>query len=173
MARLFRPDYYFARVQDITVPFLNGIGISGVVLDIDNTLVYYDVRLPDAPGAAWMGRLVDAGFPVAFVSNANAARVEQFNSPMGFHAVSKAGKPGTKGFLAAAARMGLPPAAIAVIGDQVFTDVLGGNLAGMVTLLVKPIQMEPWLRFRIRRAFEKPILSGMPITTRAEESDAR
>ncbi|NLT57666.1 MAG: YqeG family HAD IIIA-type phosphatase [Clostridiales bacterium] len=163
MGRGLHPDFYFNTVYEITPRFLLGQGIEGVILDIDNTLVYYGVHSPTEENTAWILALTAAGLQVAFVSNGYEERVTAFNAPFGFYSTHHAGKPRPGGFLRAAERMALPPHRVAVIGDQIFTDVWGGNRAGMLTLLVRPIRSEPWLRFKFKRLLERPIVRRLEL----------
>lgn len=71
------PDCYFHSIYDITPEFLKGKGIRGVILDIDNTLVFYGVYRPTARNTAWLNGLTQAGLAVAFVSNGRQQRVEE------------------------------------------------------------------------------------------------
>lgn len=170
MGRGLRPDYYFESIYQITPAFLAARGIGGVILDIDNTLVYYGVHRPTEENTAWIEALTEAGLQAAFVSNGYRERVEEYNEGFGFYMSHKSQKPKPQGFLLAAQHMGLSPRQIAVIGDQIFTDIWGGNNAGMLTLLVRPIQKEPWLRFKVKRALERPI-TGRLSFHREEEPD--
>ena len=78
------PDCYFHSIYDITPEFLKGKGIRGVILDIDNTLVFYGVYRPTARNTAWLNGLTQAGLAVAFVSNGRQQRVEEYNRDFGF-----------------------------------------------------------------------------------------
>ena len=157
MGRGLQPDHFFNSAHNITPAFLLAHGTRGVILDIDNTLVFYGVHHPTGENIAWIESLTGAGLQVAFVSNGYRERVEEYNVDFGFYMSHKSGKPKPQGFLLAARHMGLAPEQVAVVGDQIFTDIWGGNNAGMLTLLVRPIQPEPWLRFKVKRALERPI----------------
>ncbi len=155
----FRPDFRFHTIYEVTPAFLVKKGIEGLILDIDNTLVYYGVHKPTPENSFWIKSLQAAGIKMAFVSNGHEERVLTYNESFGFHCSFKSGKPRRGGFLDAAKTMGLAPAKIAAVGDQLFTDVLGGNRAGMMTILVDPIRPEPWLPFKIKRMAERPVLA--------------
>ena len=161
MGKGLRPDFFFKNVYAITPIFLKSHGIKGVILDIDNTLVFYGVHRPTERNADWLNGLTKAGIPIAFVSNGYRERVEEYNEDLGFYFSFQSGK---RGFLKAAQALGLPPNQIAVIGDQIYTDIWGGNRAGMFTCLVEPIEPEPWLRFRLKRALERPIVKRLGYT---------
>lgn len=153
-----RPDFRFHTIYEVTPHFLAKEGIEGLILDIDNTLVYYGVHKPTEENSFWIKAMQAAGIKLAFVSNGHEERVKAYNEGFGFHCSFKSGKPRRGGFLEAAKFMGLAPSKIAAVGDQLFTDVLGGNRAGMKTILVDPIRPEPWLPFKVKRLAERPVL---------------
>ena len=105
---------------------------------------------------------------MAFVSNGRQQRVEEYNRDFGFYFSFRSGKPKKAGFLKAAQAMNLAPRQIAVVGDQIYTDILGGNRVGMFTCLVQPIKPEPWLRFRLKRALERPVVRRLKHTKEEE-----
>ena len=127
----FVPDYIFGTFDKITVDFLLENNIKAVILDIDNTLVPYEIAEPTDEVRAWLNALTEAGIKVAFVSNNHAPRVEKFNESLGFPAFPDSGKPFKKACRAAMEAMGSTPETTAIIGDQVFTDVLAGRNAGL------------------------------------------
>jgi len=100
----------------------------------------------------------DAGFRIMIVSNAKPERVEDFAAKVRLPFVAQGMKPLSAGFDRACRALGVAPEHAAVIGDQVFTDVLGGNLYGAMTLLVEPIEREKGRFFRLKRHLEKKIL---------------
>jgi HAD superfamily phosphatase (TIGR01668 family) len=164
MGKGLKPDFYFRDIYAIRPAFLQDHGVRGVILDIDNTLVYYGVFHPTQRNTEWLEALRKAGIAAVFVSNGNEERVVKYNGSFGYPFFFKSGKPLRRGFLKAAQVLGLQPSEIAVIGDQIFTDVWGGNRCGMITCLTDPIQPEPWLRFRIKRALERPIVKRLHYT---------
>ena len=94
---------------------------------------------------------------IVTVSDAYARNVI-FAKKLGLAFEADAKKPLPGGYRRAALAMGLAPRQTAVVGDQIFTDILGANLAGMASILVEPFQMEPFFRFRFKRFLERGIL---------------
>ena len=153
------PDLYCDDIYGITPEYLKGRGVEAVILDIDNTLVPYEIAEPTDEVRAWLTALNEAGIKTAFVSNNHAPRVELFNKTLGYPAFPDSGKPFKKACRAAMEAMGSKPENTAIIGDQVFTDVLAGRNAGLnCALLVKPIKDKTNLFFRTKRLMEVPIL---------------
>ena len=153
------PDFYCDDIYGITPEYIKGKGIDAVILDIDNTLVPYEIAEPTDEVRAWLTALTEAGIKVAFVSNNHAERVEIFNKSLGFPAFPDSGKPFKKACRAAMEAMGSTPETTAIIGDQVFTDVLAGRNAGLAAaFLVKPIKDKTNLFFKTKRLMEVPVL---------------
>ena len=161
---ILTPDFRFCSVYDITVPFLQKKGIKGLILDIDNTLVYYGIHRPTEANTNWINSVTSGGIKMSFVSNGYEQRVKEYNEDFGFYYSFKSGKPKKGGFLKAAQSMGLSSSEIAVVGDQIYTDIWGGNRSGMKTILVDPISMEPWPSFKIKRRAERPVLAKCKYT---------
>lgn len=155
----FVPDFYYDTVYDITPELLLSRGVKGIILDIDNTLVPYEIPEPTEEVRAWLQLMTDNGMKIAFVSNNHAPRVELFNKTLSFPAFPDSGKPLKGSCLKALAAMECKASEVALIGDQVFTDVLAGKVAKMnTTVLVKPIKDKRNLFFRFKRLLEKPVI---------------
>lgn len=156
---LFVPDLYFDTVYEVTPEMLAARGVKGLVLDIDNTLVPYEIAEPTESVKMWLGGMWSAGIKTAFVSNNHKERVELFNKDLGCPAFYDSGKPSKKSLRAALSAMGLSPSECAIIGDQVFTDVLAGRRSSLKTaILVKPIKDRTDLFCKSKRLLEKPVL---------------
>ncbi|MDH7570091.1 MAG: YqeG family HAD IIIA-type phosphatase [Armatimonadota bacterium] len=155
--RLCVPNMMAATVQGIDLETLRARGIEALLLDLDNTLVPWRSRQPRDEVLAWVQRVRDAGFRLCIVSNAGrAGRVEAVARQMGIPFLVRAVKPRRRALRQAAALLGVDPARTAVVGDQLFTDVLGGNRAGMFTVLVAPINSgHEFLSTRVMRRLER------------------
>lgn len=154
----FVPDVMYDRAFDITPEDLITKGIRAVVLDIDNTLVTYGVAEPTEEVLTWINRLREAGLFVAIASNNHAPRVELFNQKIGAFATCESKKPFARSVKAACTHFGVKPEEIAVIGDQIFTDVWCARNAGSLAILVKPIPYPENLFFKCKRVLEKPFI---------------
>ena len=170
---LFYPTLYRRRITDVTVEDLQELGAEGVLLDIDNTLTTHDA--PDlAPEVtAWLDRMRQAGYPMTVVSNNREPRVRPFAEKIGLGYECHAGKPLARGYRAAAGKLGLPPERCAAIGDQIFTDIVGANLAGMPCILLEPIEPEVAQKFIVFKRFWERLLLRAPRQKRKREEDYR
>ena len=157
MALLF-PTTAVPKAYDITADGLRKMGVEGLILDIDNTLTTHDHPVPDSRILQWLDQMRAADIRLILLSNNHPPRVAPFAQKLGLAFEADAQKPLPGGYRRAASAMGLSPRQTAVVGDQIFTDVLGANLAGMPSILVEPLQMEPFFRFRLKRFLEKGIL---------------
>ncbi|MBQ5840742.1 MAG: YqeG family HAD IIIA-type phosphatase [Clostridia bacterium] len=157
---LFFPTLYRRRVTDITVADLHRLGVEGILLDVDNTLTTHDA--PDLTDEikGWLVTMQEAGFRLLIVSNNTAQRVAPFAQSIGLPYYAKAKKPLPGGFWAAGKQLGLAPCRCAVVGDQLFTDMLGANLAGIPSVLLEPISLDGETSFiRFKRRVERLLLS--------------
>ncbi len=157
---LFFPTAMLPKAYDITVQQLQQLGVEGLILDIDNTLTTHDHPVPNDRILAWLSQMQKEGVKMILLSNNRPARVAPFAQKIGLAFEANAKKPLPGGYRRAAAAMGLSPERTVVVGDQLFTDMLGANLAGMASILVEPFQMEPFFRFRVKRCLERWILQG-------------
>lgn len=158
MIEKFYPSMTVDSIMDINVELLDKHNIKGLILDIDNTLVPNHVADADDNAVQWVEGMKSADFKLCIVSNASKKRVVRFNDRLKLYAVHRATKPGTGAFEKAARMMDFKNRNIAVVGDQIFTDVYGGNRVGMFTILVKPIDKREGKLVQFKRIFEKKIL---------------
>ena len=155
---IFLPKLFLKDVYQISVDLLKDNNIKGLILDVDNTLVAQYVEKPDQRLIDWINYLRDNSIKLCIVSNGSTKRVAKFNQDLGIDAITKAKKPLKKGFLEASKVMNLSVSEIAVIGDQLFTDVLGGNLLNMFTILVQRIDPREAFFVKLKRYLERAIL---------------
>lgn len=158
---IFYPDLYIKGFGELDIPALKAKGIDGIVLDIDNTLVPYHVPSPTPEVIRFVADLKANGINAVIASNNTGERVTRFATELGIFAIHKAKKPLPGGLLKCAKTMGVGRKRTAVIGDQIFTDVLGANLCGMYSILVVPLPSAENAFFKVKRYFERIILKSM------------
>ena len=135
------PKYLFDSIYDIDPERLRARGIVLLLADLDNTLAPYECRTPDDRVRAWKDALAGAGVTLFILSNSRKpGRAQRYAEELGAPYEGHAGKPKSGGFRRAMERMGVAPAQTAIVGDQIFTDIWGGNNAGVLTLMVRPIR---------------------------------
>ncbi len=152
---IFRPTALRRRVTDIDAAFLSGLGVRALLLDVDNTIATYTSHEPIPGAVAWAREMVNAGFRVIIVSNNFRKRVAPFAARFGLDCISFAMKPMPFGYLKARSLLKMKRSECAIVGDQIFTDVIGANLCGMKSVLLTPIQPEDGFTFKVRRRLEK------------------
>lgn len=158
MIRLFYPDEYAESAYSLNYDKLYGLGYRGIVFDIDNTLVAHGAPASEESDSL-LRRLTEKGFSVALLSDNSEARVREFLKNVDLPFVNSAKKPRPGAFLRAAALTEQRKDRVVYVGDQVFLDVLGANLAGIDSILVKYIgYYEPGYKGK-RRAAEEKILA--------------
>ena len=142
MALSLLPHWWGRSVFDIDPAALARRGITLLLADLDNTLVPYGVPEPTAEIRAWKETLAAAGVTLFILSNnRHPQRPERFANALGVPFLGHAGKPKPGGFYRAMEQMDRASAQTAIVGDQIFTDILGGRSAGVLTLLVEPIRL--------------------------------
>lgn len=155
---LLMPQFLLPDVFALTDGFLQENGIRGIIFDIDNTLVGFRTAEPTPEVLALFERLEAQGIRYAIVSNNNRERVQTFAKGLGVPAYHRACKP--LGFALGRVRreFGLSAKEMALVGDQIYTDMLGGNCAGMITVLVEPIDQKETVFFKLKRKLELPVI---------------
>lgn len=161
MANILHPTVFVDTVFDIDLKTLKDSGIKAFIFDIDNTLAPYADPVPDEKTATWLKELQDMGFGVFFASNNDAERVRRFAESVDIPYKAKALKPLGIYLKKACRSMGVTPKETALVGDQLFTDVWGGNWLKMYTILVKPISEVEDSFVKFKRRFERRILKGL------------
>jgi HAD superfamily phosphatase (TIGR01668 family) len=156
------PKLSVRTIYDIDVHQLWNSGIRGIITDLDNTLV--GAKDPHATPELieWLKQVQLLGFNVMIVSNNHRGRVSAFAEPLGVPFIYRAKKPTNVSFQRALTLLGTSVQQTAVIGDQMLTDVLGGNRMGLYTILVQPIAIvDEGFFTKINRRIEKAALSWM------------
>lgn len=132
-------------------------GVKLVLADLDNTLVPYRVPLPTPLVVSWKDELEAQGIRLFILSNSRKpGRAQRFADSLGVPYQGHSGKPKKAGYLRAMERMEVTPEQTVMIGDQIFTDILGANNAGVTPLLIRPIRLAGNPGRYVRYAVETP-----------------
>ncbi len=156
--RLLAPRYRVRIVTDLTPSVLRAWQIEGLMLDLDNTLVHWGEAAPPGPVGAWIDELQRARIPTCLVSNNVNRRVRTAAGLLGMPFAEGRYKPSGSKLRHALLLLGTPPQRTAMVGDQLFTDILAGNLMGVPTVLTTPLSPRESLRTRTLRIFERLVL---------------
>ena len=152
---VLKADYRYDKITDIKAEDLKKAGAKIVLLDADNTLSLHGSQKPFEGVPEWIGEIKKEGFAVVIISNNSENRIKPFAKKLGLPFVYKSAKPLAKGFKKACKESGFRPNEAAVIGDQIFTDVLGGKLFGAKVFLTEPLGPETDPFIKIKRKLEK------------------
>lgn len=156
--RLLRPAEYHRSIFEIDLDRLKAQGFRAIMLDLDNTMVRWNHPDPTPGLLTWLQTVKEKGFATCIVSNNSGSRVREFAGKVAVPFVPKATKPRRKGFREAMAKLGVEPQHTVVVGDQIFTDVLGGNRAGAYTILVVPLDPREFFLTQIVRKVERRVI---------------
>lgn len=160
MRELLIPDQKLNNIFEIDADYLNSIGIRGIITDMDNTLVPWSDRTVYPKLTDWFVCLKKKGFKLYIVSNNSRDRGAMLAQELDIPAIWYAVKPRRKAFRKAISEMQLLPEEVAVIGDQILTDVLGGNRLGLHTILVTPISEKEFFWTKITRMLERMLIKN-------------
>ena len=139
MFEMLIPKLRVSTVFDINLEALYAEGYRGIITDLDNTLVGAKAPLATPELIEWFKKVKEIGFQLIIVSNNQLERVSKFATPLDIEYVHEARKPSNAPFRKAMKMMNLQPEQTVVVGDQMLTDVYGGNRLGLYTVLVMPI----------------------------------
>lgn len=154
----FLPDHIFPRITDISPEFLLRRDLTLLLADFDNTMLPYTTDTPQQELLDWIAAIKDAGITLCIVSNSRKPRVPRFCKAYDVACITGANKPGTRGVKEALRRFGVGKKNTALVGDQIYTDVLCANLSGVTAIAVKSIHNHTiWLK--LRHALEVPFLA--------------
>jgi hypothetical protein len=149
---------YFDSIYEIPIDKLIRKGIKGIIIDLDNTITEWNNPMISDNAIEWFKNLKVNGLEICIASNNSQERVVEIAVLLGIQYIAKAGKPRRKSFRQAMKLMGTTVDNTAVIGDQIFTDVLGGNRLNLFTILVVPIETREFIGTKIMRFFERRII---------------
>lgn len=152
---LFKPAYYVRNYQNVDIRRLKQCGIQLLLSDIDNTLVAWHEPDSNQRVKKFIHNLEKEGIHVVLCSNSTPSRSKRFSADLHVPVYPLSFKPLQHSFKKAMNRYHVTPHQTAIIGDQLLTDILGGNIAGVYTILTAPITDDDKLSTRINRFFER------------------
>ncbi|HLR46022.1 MAG TPA: YqeG family HAD IIIA-type phosphatase [Deinococcales bacterium] len=155
---MLQPDLLVSTIGEVTPELLTGKGIEAVLVDLDDTLVPAGGDTLGEGAAAWFRLLAASGFRVLILSNGKPARVAHWAEQLGVEGLPLVGKPLGRAFRRGLALLGSEPQKTAMVGDQVFTDVLGANRMGLYSILVSPLSPGRLFHTRLLRRVERRIV---------------
>ncbi len=159
MKKLFTPDCYIRSFRDLNLKRLCRMGIQVLVCDIDNTLVAHDVAEPDEAVIAFVQSVKKSGLRMVLVSNNVKERVDKFAASLDVATYPFARKPLKQTYVKMMNDMNCLPREIAVLGDQLLTDMLGANRIGCYTILTQPVAQRDLRCTKINRFFENIVFA--------------
>ncbi len=167
---ILRPDMAAHRITDLDPLALRQQGVGGLLLDVDNTLTVWHGMDFTPELRQWLGRAKDAGLRLVILSNGHRPRLEIISRDLDLPALAMSGKPWPWAFRKGCRLLELPPKQVAMVGDQLFTDVLGANLSGLTSILTDWIDPhEMWGTSHIARPLERWVQRRWAKATRRKE----
>ena len=160
---LLKPDIKLERITDITPEILNKYGINSLILDVDNTLSTHHGHILTDGLPEWLELMKINGIKLMILSNSKEQRVKPFAEKIGLPYISLGLKPLPFGYFRALKALNSKRKVSAIVGDQIFTDIIGGNTVGVKTVLLTPIKLEDGWSFKLRRCLEKVLFKILKI----------
>lgn len=154
MKGLLIPDFYVKSIYQLNYKSLKEMGITNIIIDIDNTLMPWGSKIADKKVKDLINKLKVMGFKICILSNRRKSHVLKFVDNMDVFFFSFGRKPMRIMFLGALRKLGAKPSNSCIIGDQIFTDIFGGNSCGLYTILVDPINNDEFAGTRWLRRME-------------------
>lgn len=159
MRKLFTPNYYIHRYDALRVDVLKEQHITLLLCDIDNTLVPHDIAIPDNDVLIFLKGIQDAGIRIIFISNNVEERVMRFAEHLDIDCYPFAMKPLSKTYRRILKDTNVNKKQVAMLGDQMMTDMLGANLMGFYTILTAPVVERDLKCTKINRMFENMVFT--------------
>lgn len=161
MLKLFCPDLYVKDIYSLDLKFFKQKNIKGLLLDLDNTLLPWNSYYVNSKLKNWVVNCKREDISLCMISNNRSSRINRCSKSLGIPAVTGAVKPRKKAFKKGLKILGTKCEETAVIGDQIFTDILGANRMGLFAILVKPISKNELIWTKIMRFLERILLKKM------------
>ncbi len=166
---LLKPHIKLEKITDITPSVLKKYSITALILDVDNTLsTHHGQQLTDGL-REWLALMKESGIKLMVLSNSKEPRVKPFAEKIGLPYISLGLKPLPFGYLRALRALGSKRKETAIVGDQIFTDVLGGSFVGVKKILLTPILLEATAGFRFKRKLERVVFKLYGIKNTEEQ----
>lgn len=157
----FYPDAYQKSIYTIDYNKLKENGIKCLLFDLDNTCVPYVDKVPSKKLKNLFDKLKEQDFKVIIFSNSPKTRLEPFKTQLKVDCCAKAGKPRKKSFIKVINLYKYDLSEVVIIGDQLVTDIYGGNKVGITTILVNPMSDIDMPFTKVNRYIEKKQINKM------------
>lgn len=171
MLKLFEPNLYIKSFEDLDLEILKDKGITFLICDIDNTLVAFDVSLPNDTVKNFVKKVLASNIKIVLISNNVEERVKKFATPLQLEYYAFANKPLKKTYRKVLSDYKLNPKHVAIIGDQLLTDIFGGNRMGFYSILTTPVAEKDLACTKINRFFENGIFKLLAVKKRLRKGE--
>jgi HAD superfamily phosphatase (TIGR01668 family) len=158
MIEKFKPDMYQKNIYTIDYKKLKNLGIKCLLIDLDNTIISHKIKKPSRKAKDLIERLKDMGFKVILFSNASKKKLTPFKQIFEVDCAASAKKPLKRKYKKVMTEFKFDENEVAMIGDQLLTDIYGGNNIGIYTILVSPIDKSELIFTKFNRIIEKFLL---------------
>lgn len=155
------PDIYRKSIYTIDYNKLKTSGIKCILFDLDNTLVPYNEKVPSKKVKDLFKKIKALGFKIIIFSNSSKKRLKPFKDELDVDCYYRCFKPSTNKFYIVLRENKYNESEVAIIGDQILTDVKGGNKVGIMTVLVNPMSNKEMIYTKFNRIREKRLIKRL------------
>ncbi len=155
------PDMYQKSIYEINYQRLFDRGIKCLLFDLDNTLVPYNIKEPNEKLSELFNNLKKIGFRIIIFSNSGKKRLKIFKDSLEVDCCARAMKPFAGKFLKVLDEYKYNINEVAIIGDQLLTDIKGGNMVGITTIFINPISKKDHFATSFNRFVERRIIKKL------------
>ena len=154
---LLIPTFFINKITDLSPEFIKSHGVTSLLMDIDDTLTYHkDPHVPEKI-LEFINLMKINNIKIILISNNSKDRAYKFAKKLNLPYISRAFKPAPLGINLALKKLNISKNEAIIIGDQIFTDILGANLLGIKSILVDPFEKNQTAFLKLKRFFENPI----------------
>jgi len=162
--KILMPDLLAVSILEIPLDDLAAMGKKAMIFDLDNTITEWNNPVIHDRVISWFHHLKEKGITACLVSNNSGPRVMEAANILEIPFVAKATKPRRRGYIQALKLMGTLPGETVMVGDQLFTDIFGGNRMALFTILVAPMSMREFVGTRFVRRIERITMKRLGIS---------
>lgn len=159
---ILKPDLVINSLTEINLEYYKKRAMRGIIIDLDNTIVPWHLDCITAEADLFLREALALEYRICLLTNASKKRTENIAQQYDLYYLSSACKPRKRAFVHALQLIGLSADEVLVIGDQVFTDVFGGNRAGCYTILVPALSKKEFIGTKVFRFLEWLLKAGHP-----------
>jgi len=163
-----KPNLYISNITELNLLKFRERGFNALLIDLDNTILPWGEWEVGEKVKGWIKEAYQLGYKICIISNASNSRITSISEILKVPFVNGWPKPWVRLYYKAFSLLGVTSKTSIIVGDQLFTDILGGNRCGAFTVLVKPLSKKEFFTTRLMRIFERIVFSRLKLSLHKE-----